>query len=1014
MPSPTAIPPRRPPPEPVGFSCVFRYFCRMRAFSRLRFFALLGPLALAASPLAGCDGSETESTTGTTSSTTTSTSSAETFGPLGAREDLPVDERLDLENLSGPVDVVRDKWGRPHIFASSVEDAVRVEGYLVAKDRTLQLELLRRISEGRMAEILGQIDPGQIDSDIVFRHVGLHRVAKKQYEALPDGETKNALLAFADGVTQAYRKLRSGELKLPKPIFGIETSAFTDWAPDDTLAIGRLQTYLLSYDADADVAVQSFYDAARATFSAGAADPLDQKRAGFDRDFLRFAPGAAATTTDGYPTGMPNAKAPPQDAKILGPGKTPGPNRRSPAGRKGDPMKHATRIALVKRYLEALESARAFIAPEGFGSNNWGLMPSRSASGHAMIASDPHLTLSSPAVFYPVSIEVKTDADSFKVGGIAFPGIPGIILGHNEHVAWGATVAGYDVTDAYAEELSPDGKSVKFQGKDVPIEVVEETIAIQGKDPYVYKVQVVPHHGPILPTITLNHTVADPDPAAGAISIKWTGMEATAEVAAVFSLLRAKDVDEAYTALQDFGVGAQNWMIGDTSGNVLWTSHAKVPTRDKKAFTWDSATYEGTLPCLVLPGDGSAEWTGFLPDNLVPWVKNPAKGYLSTANNDPIGDTLDNDPTNDTLPDGTPMFLGCSFDIGFREERIQARIESKSSLVTTDDLSSIQADHHSPMGARIVPKLLAAITRAKEELATPGTHPDLAAIVADPAFDAARVDAASALLDAWGKDHDYAAEGGVDLDTNQPLAKDAPEAQAAQATLLFNVWLVRALRRAFGDELLKVGYKSFLHEVEAKAFLRLLEADPAQLATYDAATGDSAIWDDSGTPEVESRDERLLRALLDAFAWIDGEGKPLDDLRWGSYHTIRFGALIPLYGKLSIPPQGDATFPNGFPRHGDSFNVDSSDFTYSTYVDEAPRFNYGHGPTQRFVIDMDPAGPKAYNALPGGAIWDNESPHFADEAELWRKNETHAVPFLVDDVIAAKESRTVVSPAAAP
>lgn len=984
----------------------------MFASSKFRFWASLGALTLAAAPLSGCDGGASQSTTGTTTGSTTGTGTggADVFGPIGEREDLPVDERIELENLSGPVDVVRDKWGRPHVFASSVEDAVRVQGYLVARDRTLQLELLRRISEGRMAEILGTVDQAQIDSDIVFRHLGLHRVAKEQYEALQDGETKSALLAFADGVTQAYRKLRSGDLKLPKAIIGIELDSFTDWAPDDTLTIGRLQTYLLSYDADADISVQTFYDASRAAFTPGAADPLDEKRAGFERDFLRFAPATSATTADGYPMGMPVTKKP-QGAKLGAPSSG---HPRAAKLSQAEIQRRAARGALARTFLEVMERARSIIAPEGFGSNNWGIMPSRSATGNALIASDPHLSLSSPAVFYPISMEVKTDADSFKVGGIAFPGIPGIILGHNENVAWGATVAGYDVSDAYAEELSADGKSVKFEGKDVPIEVIEETIQIQGKDPYIYKVQVVPHHGPIVPTITNEHTVLDPDPAVGAVSVRWTGHEPTAEVAAVFALLRAKNVDEAYEALQDFGVGAQNWMIGDTSGSVLWTSHAKLPARDKKAYTWDPATYDGTLPCLVLPGDGSAEWTGFLEDHLVPWVKNPAKGYISTANNDPIGDTLDNDPTNDTLPDGTPMFLGCSFDVGFREAQIQSRIEAKSSLFSLEDLSAIQGDHRSGMGSRLVPKILAAVGRAQEEAAAPGTHADLAEIVKDAAFDPARVAAASALLDDWGKKHDFSAESGVDPDTNMALAKDAPESQAAQATLLFNVWLVRVLRRTYSDELSKLGYKSFFRDMEAKSFLHLLEADPAQLATYDAATGDSAIWDDAATPAIESRDERLIRALLDAFAWIDGQGKPLDDLRWGAYHTLRFNALIPLYGKLSIPPQGDATFPDGFPRHGDSFNVDACDFTYSKYVNEEPVFRYGSGPTQRFVIDMDPAGPRAYNALPGGAIWDDESPHFRDEAELWRRNQTHAVPFLLDDVIAAKESRIVVTLAPSP
>ncbi|MBK8252719.1 MAG: penicillin acylase family protein [Polyangiaceae bacterium] len=961
-------------------------------------------LSTAALSAVGCN-DETETTTGGTTTSTNSTGSqAEVFGPLGQRDDLAVDDRVELDNLSGPVDVVRDKWGRPHIFASNVADATRVQGYLMVKDRALQMELLRRISEGRMAEILGQTDPTQIDRDIVFRHIGLHRVAKKQYEMLPDGETKTALEAFSDGVTQAYHKLQSGELKLPKAIFGIEPEFFTDWKPDDTLAIGRLQTYLLSYDADSDVSTQVFFDSVRSAFNAAAANPLDQKRTGFEIDFFRFAPATTATTTDGYPTMMPMQNKPAkQGSSVIG---RPSKPFMMTALAKAEIAKRGARAAAVKGYLDALESVRNLLAEEGFGSNNWGVMPSKSATGHTLIASDPHLNLTAPAIFYPVSMEVKTDTDTFKVGGVAFPGIPGIILGHNENIAWGATVAGYDVSDAYAEELSADGKTVKFNGADVALEEIEETIQIQGKtEPLVYKVLNVPHHGPILPTITTDHKVTPPDPAVGAISIKWTGMEATAEVAAVFDLLRAKNVDDAYASLQKFGVGAQNWMIGDTSGNVLWTSHANVPKRDKKAYTWDSATYQGTLPCMVLPGDGTAEWSGYLADDLVPWVRNPSKGYIATANNDPIGDTLDNDPSNDTLPDGTPMFLGCSFDIAFREERIQTRIETKSSPFTTDDLALIQADHHSPMGSRLAPKLVAAIDRAEEEKNSPGTHPDLTAVVNDPAYISKNIVDARVLLDEWEKQHDFDAASGVNPDDNMTVDPSSPEGRAARATLLFNTWLVRVLRRTYGDELLKAGYKSFFREVEAKAFLRLVESDPAQFATLDQATGDSAIWDDLGTPEVESRDDRMIRGLLDAIKWIQEK----QYTAWGSVHTLRFGALIPLYGELSIPPTNDKVFVDGFPRPGDQFNVDNCDFTLNTALDADPNFRYSHGPSQRFVIDMDPAGPKAFNAIPGGVIWDNDSPHFADEAEMWRRNQNHMVPFFVDDVVANKESRTVVA-----
>ncbi|MFO0761430.1 MAG: penicillin acylase family protein, partial [Byssovorax sp.] len=505
--------------------------------------------------------------------------------------------------------------------------------------------------------------------------------------------------------------------------------------------------------------------------------------------------------------------------------------------------------------------------------------------------------------------------------------------------------------------------------------------------------------------------VTPADPQKGAVSIRWTGLEATHEIEAVFALLRAKDVDEARQALKSFGVGAQNWMLGDTSGNVLWTSHANVPMRDKGAFSWDASKYEGTLPCLVLPGDGTAEWKGNLPDDLVPWEKNPAKGYISTANNDPIGNTLDNDPTNDTLPDGTPMYLACTYDIGFREGRIHTRIEGHKDPFKADDLASIQGDHRSALGSILAPMLITALDHAEAERKTPGMHPGLAAVVKDPAYVPETIALLRGALDAWGKESDYEASAGVDLDTNKPLdlaGDQGKEARAAQATLIFNTWLLRFQSRVFSDELKAIGV-GLGREPKAKALLHLLLSDPATLATYDAATGDSALFDDMTTPEVESREERMVRATLDAIATLQKlTGGDLASARWGAEHRIRFTALISIFGTLSIPPVGDKTFPGGFPRPGDNFSVDACDYGY-VGLEEDPDYTYAHGPSQRFVVDLDPAGPKAFNALPGGAIWDAKSPHFRDEAELWRKNQNHPVPFALSDVIAAKEKRSVAA-----
>jgi len=911
------------------------------------------------------------------------------FGPIGERSDLPVAERVSIDNLEAPVDVVRDSDGRPHIYASTLADALRVEGYIVAQDRHFQIDFYRRVAEGRLAEILGDADPSVIDTDIAFRHLGLHRAAKKQYDALP-AEERALVDAYADGVTQHFRSIQSYDTPLPAALFLISAEGFKDFTGVDAMAIGRLQSYLLSHSAEEEISDTLSMQTLGQAFPANAADPMVASRSGIVKELYRFAPREAATTTNGYPKGAP-AKKSPASAPLL-----------------------PDLGARMARTLEAIRQTTDIFAPEGFGSNNWAVHASRSATGHALVANDPHLSLAAPAIFWPVAIEVSSEkpAEALKVSGMAFPGIPGIILGHNEHIAWGATVAGYDVTDVYAETLTQGGKAVSFQGKDVPLETIEEVIEIRSGAPYTYALPVVPHHGPILPEITADHKVAPLDPAKPALSVRWTGDEATNEISAVLNLLRAKDVDEAKLALDGFEVGAQNWMIGDTQGNVLWTSHAKVPTRMPGAMAWDAQTFSGTLPCLILPGDGSAEWTGSLATNLVPWEKNPAKGFIATANNDPVGDSVDGDPGNDTLPDGTPVFLACSWDIGMRESRIQTRLEGLDKA-TTEDLSKIQADVRSQLGSRLSPVLIEAIDRAEAERTSPGTHPDLAGVVADAGYDPATIGKVRELLTAWGAEADYEAASGVDPETNQPLPEEgqtAVEARASQATLIFNAWAVRIVERVLGDELEHAG-RPFVPRVQrVKALLALCLDAPEALPTYDPATQQSALWDDMATPEVESRYERLVRALLDALSTLSTDlGPDLASYRWGARHRARFSAIVPVFTQAAIPPSGDPLFSDGFPRHGDNFSVDSSDFSLSVRLSTTPRYDYGFGPAQRFVIDLDPSGPTAWNALPGGAIWDPQSPHFRDQAELWRKNEARKVPFLLPDVIAAAESRIVVT-----
>lgn len=919
-------------------------------------------------------------------------------------ERVPITRTQALSGLSGAVNAVRDKYGMVHIYARTAEDAFRVQGWMMAQDRNGQLEIARRLAEGRVAEYFGAADAGQIRSDIAMRAVGMHRVAKEIYDGLdPNSELKRVLDSFAEGVSAWNASLRAGEFPLPKDLPGFEPAAFTEWTAVDTLAMGRLQTFELSYDADADIGLTARFDELATTFVAGASDPAVAKRAGLVIDLYRFAPPETATPLVGFPDE-------PLSADWQGPAKPLYRNVKvkPPVVKARKPLP-AGLAESARPFIEAVERVKDFLGGDEFaGSNNWAVAGSQTATGNAMLANDPHLGLTSPMVFWPTHLVVEDSADpslSFEIAGIAFPGIPGVILGSNRTLSWAATTAGYDVTDVYRETVSSDGQGVMYKGQKVAFEKISETVKIAGSPDYTFDVLVVPHHGPIVPELDANHQVVPPNPATGAFSVRWTGHEPTGEVEAVFTLPRTKTAKAARVAMDPFGTGAQNWMFADSTGEIAWTAPANLPYRDKQAFTWDPATYTGQLPCFVLDGaSGNHEWTGqYLEDQYIPHLTNPSKGWIATANTDNVASTVDNDPSNDLLPNGQPFYVGCEFAQGYRLSRIHERIEAALGSMTADEMASIQADHKSPLGTRFSSHLIAALEKAEAEKTTPGTHPDLAAVVASARYTGADVADVIATLKKWETDG-FLAASGVNPDTGL-LDVPAAEADSAKATALFNAWIVRAIARTLEDEMAVIGEANAGTTFTTRAFFRLLTADPTTLATYDSGTGQSALWDDIATTGVvESRDERLVTAMLDGLDDLTSLfGTDRTTWRWGNLHTIRFDSLISVW-LLSIPPIGDDVFPKGFPRHGDQWNVDASNFGIIRRLQDPLSFSYGSGPVQRFVAEMTPDGPKIRNALPGGAVMDPESPNFADEAELWRKNETHDIPFEIDDVVAAVPS----------
>jgi penicillin amidase len=248
----------------------------------------------------------------------------------------------------------------------------------------------------------------------------------------------------------------------------------------------------------------------------------------------------------------------------------------------------------------------------------------------------------------------------------------------------------------------------------------------------------------------------------------------------------------------------------------------------------------------------------------------------------------------------------------------------------------------------------------------------------------------------------------VDPDTNQAIADDD---RSSYATAVFDTWQFEMLRHVFADEINALGQTSMWLDAPS-ALVYLETADRTTLATYDATAKDSAIFDDMTTAGVtESRDADALAALLDAYDDLKAHlGGDPSTYRWGQLHGITFESLISAWALLDIP--NDGRFSEGYPRHGDCSSVDQSCFLggHAAPITALPLINpfaYSEGPSQRFVVDLVSGAPAGANALPGGEIWDDQSPHFADEAfDFWRKNLNHPLPFTMADVIAAADTTT--------
>ena len=956
-----------------------------------------------------------------------------TSGPF---DGLPLDGDFTAA-VTAPVHVARDRQGVAHIYASTVADAAFVQGYVMAHDRLPQMDILRRFGAGTLAELFGALDPTVVDSDLEMRVHRMKPLAEQTWTMLQasgdprDREVVQLLERFAGGVNAYAQDLQRGDWTIdPDLATSFDPAQLVAWTPVDSLVLGRFQAFALSFSAPFELDATELYGKLRTTYdNAPSTNPAAAARRGISRDLMKLTPVGKEPTIPGFPNTT-------TDSGSRSDGSTPTGRRRSPVAAAA--ASAPSRPAVPQ---DVFDNARAFFArqlhdgplgalgPHAFlpplaGSNNWAVGAQIAGGARVLLASDQHLPLTNPSMFYPTHLIVadadgdpNTPDDGFDVLGVTVPGIPGVILGSNGNLAWSGTASEHDVNDVYLEQIAPcgGGDCVRWtdpQGtaQDVPIQSFTEEIkigalgTITGSTRATY--EIVPHHGPIIPTIDRTKHEIVRRTATTAMSISYTGYQPTFELRALYQLGRAKTVGDGFRALEDVTYGSQSFTMIDNQQHIGWTTHAYIPVRKPAAYAWDPLTnQDGLAPFFVLPGDGAGDWIQdrSLSPRFVPHAIDPDQGYLVTANADPVGATFDGLPLNQGVVNGEPLYAGVGYAAGVREDRITKLLQQLAGAdrgATLDDMAAIQHDTHSNVGERLTPAIVAALAQLDSPGATP---PDLAPYaLALPAADRARLGKARAVMASWT----FATPAAIEAATEVAIADSA-------ATAIFNTWMHFFIGRTLADELDAVDFDVWrLDDNQLVRIVYAMLTDPRSFVTS-PSTQQPILCDNIAVAGPDdSCTKVILQAMLDAMTHLESaQGFGTVDTgawRWGKLHRLTITPLFP-NPALNLPAPSDPDLTGfggfgGFPRAGDNFVVNRSDCGWR----DLDFSQLAGGPAQRFLAEARPGEPIRVSwALPGGVIFDGRSPHYRDLLDDYLLDKQVDAPYSIDQIVAAGESRWV-------
>ena len=590
-----------------------------------------------------------------------------------AHSALPqLDGSVSVPGISSKVHVVRDGQGVPTIEAATLEDLFFAQGYVTAQDRLWQMDILRRAAAGELSEVIGE---ATVKMDREQRILGL-RIAAEAAEKNISARDRAYFDAYARGVNaflESHRDRLALEFRLlkytPRP-----------WTVTDSLLVGARMVQDLNHyrnppaltrekilsklgpELTADLYVNSSWrdrppgDVRRMEDEPGAnssdEDEDDDEEVDPEAGNSRLI--SALALGDGFINTVQLGRHIPQGLK---PSFFQGLNGTAEA------------VPYPKPVYESLEEADSFRA----GSNNWVVSGQHTVSGKPLLSNDMHLDHQMPNLWFEAHLRLKTGG--FDVAGVTLPGIPFVIVGHNQRIGWGFTNVGPTVEDDFIEEFNAQGKYKTPAGWMEP-QHRRETIHVKGKPDVTLDV-VTTRHGPIITELVPGETRQ--------IALRWTLQDGMGQV--FFDVNSAQNWDEFRKAFSTFGAPGQNVMYGDVDGHIGYQATGRIPIR---------AAGDGSLP--VSGGDDAHEWKGRIPFDEMPHVYDPPSGILASAN-------------GRIAPNGYKYSISTEWDAPWRTDRIYRVLESGKKFAPPDMLA-LQLDVSSTYDRFCADKFVYAVDHA--------------------------------------------------------------------------------------------------------------------------------------------------------------------------------------------------------------------------------------------------------------------------------------------------------------